>query len=127
LFAWSAPHPAYLNATFVIDQPTGSVSGTLWNAEDKPMAATTVVLIPAASNRQGNPDLVKTSVTDHLGTFSISGVPPGEYAAFAWDRLSGDAFRNPNFVKGYESRATPVSVKAGVTSTVTLRVIMRTD
>jgi hypothetical protein len=107
----------------VIAQPTGSVSGTLWNAEDKPMAATKVVLIPAAANRQGNPELIKTFVTDHLGAFSFSGLPPGEYKAFAWERLSGDAFRNPNFVKEYETRATSVTVKAGATSTITVRII----
>jgi hypothetical protein len=94
----------------VIGTSPGVVDGTVANDSQAAPAGTTVVLIPNARNRF---DLLKTAPTDPSGRFHFDRVPPGEYKLFAWDDAADGAWQDPDFMRTYEDRGTPVRVREG--------------
>ena len=100
----------------------GTIQGTLTGIDQKPAASTTVVLVPAANRRQ-NYALYRTAVTDVNGKFNIPGVVPGEYQLFSWQDYIPGSYENPEFVRKYDGRGTPVTVLRSVTVTAQARVI----
>jgi len=89
-----------------------SISGVVRNLPGAPIRSATVALVPALERRQ-SPWLYKTGRTDADGEFSLSGVAPGEYKLFAWERMANAAYRNPAFLAKQEARGLSVNVVAG--------------
>ena len=58
-------------------------------------------------------DLYKSAVTDENGQFSIQGISPGTYKLFSWDYASTGAWFDADFIRGVESRGTPLSITTG--------------
>jgi protocatechuate 3,4-dioxygenase beta subunit len=56
------------------------------------------------------------------GHFEIGGLRPGDYYAWAFERLDAEAFKDPSFVGTLLQRAASVTVKSGETATVALSV-----
>jgi hypothetical protein len=100
----------------------GRVEGVVRNAKDEPVANSMVALIPS-QNRRGNLLLVKSYSSDQEGRFSLRGVAPGEYTLLAWEDAEANATRNAEFLKEFETRGVLLTVREGVTSTATARVI----
>ena len=55
------------------------------------------------------------------GTITLSGLAPGEYDVFAFDRNDEDIFYNADFLHRYALNSTPVSVAPNSTQLLTLR------
>jgi hypothetical protein len=81
-----------------------------------------VALIPAQNLRR-NSQLYKRTTTDMNGQFTIHGIAPGQYTAFAWSTPPpGQAEENATFISQVEAKGTLVSAGA-ITNPVTLTVV----
>ena len=72
----------------------------------------TVVLVPDAVRRNQRP--LYKSVKSGNGVFHFQKVPPGEYKLFVWseDMIdNGGPWLDPEYLKKYEDRATPVRIQ----------------
>jgi hypothetical protein len=100
----------------------GVLQGTVRNAKGELANRTPVALIPAQNLRR-NSQLYKRTTTDMNGQFTIHGIAPGQYTAFAWSTPPpGQAEENATFISQVEAKGTLVSVGA-ITNPVTLTVV----
>ncbi|HET9131503.1 MAG TPA: hypothetical protein VFO86_11170, partial [Terriglobia bacterium] len=86
----------------------------------------TVVLVPDTSRRFVQ-SYYKMTKAGPMGSFSISGVPPGVYQLFAWQSIPTSAWLNPEYMSRWEGRGQVVSVEAGRTVTVKARLYSKDD
>jgi hypothetical protein len=93
----------------VLASPGTIVRGIVRNTGGDSLPDATVVLVPDPPFRQTG-ILFKSVITDANGKFEIHGIAPGPYKLFAWSELEGLAYRNSEFMKGYEDRGTPVTI-----------------
>jgi hypothetical protein len=105
----------------VLSSQTASVAGVVHRPDsDRPAAGITVVLIP--QNKEL--DYLRAT-TDESGRFALRNIVPGEYRAFAWEKLEGRTFEyyNPEFVRPVESKGVPVSLGEGASKNIELTAI----
>jgi len=95
----------------VVGTNGGVVSGRILRDKRVAVVNARAVLVPNSARRRG--DLYKTAFTDDAGQFEIRGVAPGEYKLFSWELVEFGAWQDPQFIKLYENRGTPVRVAAG--------------
>ncbi len=65
------------------------------------------------------------TVADDHGDFQIDGLAPGEYKVFAFDRLDGLEYSNPDVLSEYASKAAQVSLQPNEKTTVRVDLIPR--
>src|SRR5262249_28569980 len=94
----------------VISMNGGAITGRVLDAAGKPVPNTKVVLVPNAPRRERG-DLYKFDSTDDSGAYELRGIAPGEYKIFAWERVEEGAWQDPQFIKLYEDRGTPLRVE----------------
>ena len=114
---------------------TGTVQGTVREAEDSESTGPAsslaskggllppfvrVRLLPAEEGSLGGRWL-GGRVKD--GAFEVPGVPPGEYAAFAYPDAAGYSIEDPKYRKKLARFGERVEVKAGETSTLTIEAL----
>lgn len=100
----------------------GSVDGILTRENSQPLGRTMVVLVPPGPRRQ-NAALYRTTLSNLEGRFSIQGVPPGSYKAFAWENLPDGAYLNAEFLRTHENEGLTVEVSPGRTTRAAVRAI----
>jgi len=110
----------------VIGANGATVQGTVQNAEGKPAVNATVVIVPPPTRRQ-NALLYRNATTGENGTFTLRGVPPGQYTIFAWESVPPTAWQNAEFLARYDGRGRPLNVAATSVSDVQLSVIPSDD
>jgi protocatechuate 3,4-dioxygenase beta subunit len=93
----------------VLTQNGGRIDGTVVHHQ-KPAAGAIVVLVPDPPDRNRG-EMYSSKRTDQMGRFSLRGLPPGDFKLFAWERLDGVAFNDPEFLKPYDDRGTPVHIE----------------
>ena len=100
----------------------GVLNGSVVNEKKEPVANAVVVAVPEDKfrNRQSH---YQKGATDQDGRFTLRGLRPGKYSLYAWEVLDGDDYLDPEFVKQFESRGTPVNVEKASRQTVALKVI----
>jgi hypothetical protein len=101
----------------VIGTNPGGLEGLVTTERQTPAAGTTVVILPAV---RGRFDLIKTAATDPSGRFHLDRLPPGDYTVFAWEEVSDGAWQDPDFMRSYENRGTPIRIAEGRTERVAL-------
>jgi hypothetical protein len=99
----------------------GALAGTVIDTPQRPVPNQQVVLIPDASRDRG--DLYKTATTDANGRFSIQGIAPGEYKAYAWQTIEQFGYFDVEFVRRFEDKATPIRITEASEATVNLTLI----
>lgn len=100
----------------------GHVDVTVSAEGDKPAPEATVVLVPYDPAMRSD-STVKSEDADANGHVTFTDVPPGEYLAFAWQEVDGDAWLNPDFLKPFEKDAKHVTIEARGNTKVELRQI----
>jgi uncharacterized protein (DUF2141 family) len=108
----------------ILEEPGGALQGTVEAAQNKPASNSHVVLIPITNDRITS-NRFKITTTDQTGSFTMRGIAPGEYRVLAVDKLQGEAFRSQEFLDAFETRATPLTVKAGSVANLTLPLVSR--
>jgi Carboxypeptidase regulatory-like domain len=99
----------------------GKVEGHV-SREDKPAADATVVLVPADPNRRF-PETVRRGSSDETGHLTLKDVPPGDYLAFAWEKVEDEAWYDADFLKTAQSQAVKVQIGPKATEQVELKLI----
>ena len=108
----------------VLSSKGGRVDGEVGNVvsgEDRPLPNAAVVLVPDAQLQRI--DLYRMTITDASGRFTIRGIAPGEYKAFAFETAS-DSYRafEPNFASLSDSGGVALSVVESKSAVVKVRV-----
>jgi hypothetical protein len=106
----------------VVNANGATIEGIVQTPDSKPAGVTTVVLVPPAADRQ-NAMKYKSMETDNNGSFSMKGVPPGEYTLFAWESVPFTAWMNSDFLAKYQNRGHRVLVSQGTRVNVQLEQI----
>jgi len=94
------------------------LTGTVQSGENEGQAA--VLVVP--NHAPQNP---KMTVSNDRGAFQIGGLAPGDYKVFAFDRLDGLEYANPEALNEYASKAAQVSLQANEQTTITVGLIPR--
>jgi hypothetical protein len=122
-----------LDEGFVVGEPSGvlevqvsskgaRIQGTVLDTLRKPVPTARIVLVPELSRRQ-NPLLYKVAVSDSKGSFTMSGVAPGQYSLFAWESLPGTAYMNAEFMAPYEAKGQAVTITEGTVANAEVKLI----
>jgi protocatechuate 3,4-dioxygenase beta subunit len=105
----------------ILSTTSGEIDGAVLDSDRKPVHGAQVVLIP--NRERSRSDLYRTATTDQNGRFTIRTIVPGEYKVFAWEDLEPYAYNDPDFLRKYEERGTPVAVSESAKSTIETRII----
>jgi hypothetical protein len=110
-----------LHVTASADGPIEVVVDTHFGAVQGAAVAgnATVVLVPDAARRNQRP--LYKSVKSSNGVFLFEKVPPGDYKLFAWSEDSidnGGPWLDPEYLRQYEDRATPVRIQGEMKTVV---------
>ena len=104
----------------VMGSAAGRIDGRVLDAAQKPVEALRVVLIPD-EKRRGRKDLYRTMLTDDEGRFQFWSLPPGDYKIFAWEFTDERSWLDPDFLRLYEDKGTPVRIQEGSNETRDIR------
>jgi hypothetical protein len=71
-----------------------------------------VVLVPESPLRD-RLDLYKTAASEASGRYRITGIAPGDYQLFSWERVQTGAWHDPAFMRDMEGKGQRVHLPAG--------------
>jgi hypothetical protein len=99
--------------TIVLSDKPARIQGTV-QADPKPDTAhLTVVLIPETDDSEKRSNEAVQGTFDQNGTFSLTGIPPGNYRLFAWLDLPEDAWMDDEFWNAMKDKGTSVKLEEG--------------
>jgi hypothetical protein len=109
----------------VLSPANAGVTGVVrTGGADAPAAGAQVVLIAQDEGRLVEADVYLVTTADDSGKFSFSGVVPGEYKAFAWEKLTGCCdYMEPAFLRSVESRGVTVTLDEKTSANIELSAI----
>ena len=112
-----------LNATIVVTDKTGSVTGTV-SDEGAPSRSYRVVVFPDDEQQWSEHSrFVKAALPRADGTFSVGGLLPGKYFVVAASVLDDGEWNDPDVLRRLQKEATAVRLAAAAVATLKLRVI----
>ena len=92
-----------------IQTPPAAIRGTVSATPQQLAAGVTITLVPEDARRD-NVSLYKRTVATATGTFSFSGVPPGRYKLYAWERIPDGAEQSREFMEALSEGGTEIAV-----------------
>src|SRR5437773_6772680 len=105
---------------------TGTVEGHVSERVDVPSPGVQVVLVPELRLRR-RPDRYIVGLTDVSGNFQLTGVPPGQYTAFAFEQIEPEAYyafaNDPSVSARFADRAASVNLNQGNVTRLELKAI----
>jgi hypothetical protein len=108
----------------IITNASGALAGIVLDAQNEPVSAARVVLLPEPALR-ANPMLQFTTVANGKGEFGIESMLPGNYTLIALpdkDEFTPTFVRDPRNLQQYQRFGQQVRIEAGLTGRVTLLV-----
>ncbi len=105
----------------VVSTATGGVGATVADEKGAPVSGATVVLVPDLARRQHYDDYSMTQ--SRAGGAAGLGARPGDYTAYAFERIEPNSWWDPIVMQKYAGQGTPVHVDEGKTAQLRLRVI----
>jgi hypothetical protein len=108
----------------VVSDRGGALNGSAINAEGTRLSDYFVRVFPANTNSPATlRRLSNAARSNHKGEFTIENLPPGAYLAVAVDDVDDVMSPNPENLNRFRADATPVTIEAGRTTTVTLKLV----
>jgi len=104
----------------VVGGQPAQLDGVVTDERLQPAANVRVVLVPDHRERS---DLFKTTMTDASGRFRLSGLAPGDYKLFAWEAIELNSWFDPEVLKQFDRKGTPVRLNESGQQNVNLLVI----
>jgi hypothetical protein len=101
---------------------SGAIFGRVLDDTDGADLPIRMVIVPDPARRK-RLDLFNPVEVSATGRFSLSGIPPGDYKLFAWAHVEIGAWLDPEFMRAYEERGTPVHIDADSSSSVEVTLI----
>jgi protocatechuate 3,4-dioxygenase beta subunit len=114
---------AKVQLEIVVAKDGAQIEGTVVDKEEKPVAGATVVLVPEPRLRT-RAGLFQDRTTDQTGRFRMETVPPGTYKLFAWDDVEPGIWWHPDFLKNYEHKGAPLTLKPKENQSVKLHQVV---
>src|SRR5262249_22445252 len=100
--------PVDRSLEIVLSAGGGQLDGNVIDKDRKPVSSAQAVLIPAQDRDRR--EMFRNAISDQNGHFQMKTIVPGEYKLFVWDDIEPFAYMDPDFLRKYESLATPVTV-----------------
>jgi hypothetical protein len=116
--------PASGRLEIVLSAAGAQIEGVVVNAAGQRAVGATVVLVPEPRLRVHS-RLFQEATAGQEGRFSMSGIAPGEYKLFVWDDLDGEAYRDPDFLRGYEERGEKILLRENETNRALPKLIVK--
>jgi hypothetical protein len=107
----------------VVRRDAGAVAGAMTITPSKSSTSPMYAVLVPDPTRRNRQDLYRTAAINEKGEFEMTGLPPGDYRIFAWERVIDGAWTDPHFLRLYEDQGTPVRITAGETVTATVKPI----
>jgi hypothetical protein len=101
----------------------GTVDGSATKDDGLPAVGATVVLVPELAHREFA-GRYKQATSDQYGRFTIRGVAPGTYGAFAFKGAGGAVVEDADFIKPFESDGKSIEIDENGKQTVQLKEIV---
>jgi len=108
--------------SIVLSPGAAQADGTVQDAQQRPVPGMQVVLVPQTAKRDVG-RLYKFAMTDGNGHFVIRDITPGDYKVFSWEQVESGAWRDPDFIKDYESKGEVVRLDPNGHATVQVQLI----
>jgi len=105
----------------ILSPNVGRIDGIVLDDRSQPLPGIQAVLVPDL-NRERT-ELFKTASTDRSGRFTLQGVTPGEYKAFAWEALEAYGYFDPELLRRSDTLGTSVRVDEFSSQEIQVRVI----
>jgi len=105
----------------IVSRNAATVTGVAYvNDATKPLPDAIVVLIPQEKRRVDDKLAYLWRQADSAGHFAFASVPPGEYLAFAWEKvdLTNKVFMDPSFMATVRTKGVVVSVPEGTNAKI---------
>lgn len=115
-----------LQLDVVLSPRGGSVEGTVKDKDDHALGDVRVVLVPDES-KASRRDLYQMADTDQNGKFSVRGLEPGAYTAYAFDDDDFGVWFKPETLKQYKDYGVPVNISAAEKSHLDLHLAVSKD
>jgi protocatechuate 3,4-dioxygenase beta subunit len=93
------------------------VTGSVIGAEKEPVTGATVVLVPE-SGRRDQYWLFRTASSGENGAFTLRGIVPGNYTAYAFREAEDGIWYSPEFMKTAEGKGVSLKLAEGAAETV---------
>ena len=118
------------SVTITFASGTGAIEGKVVDDRKQPSGEFGVIVFSPDSSRWfSRSPYIKLGSPAQDGTFSVTGLPPGEYLATAVDQIDGGAdsgsWQNPSVLQTLAPTARRFTLAAGQTATTELRLIRR--
>lgn len=105
----------------VLSPNGGSVNGVVRDDRDQPVSPAIVALIPDSPVRRTQSQWYGQTAVDASGTYSFTGLTPGDYHLVAVPRLLPGMLTDPAFLRQVDPQATKVTIREGRAETVDLK------
>jgi hypothetical protein len=89
---------------------SGSIFGRVLEDNRETAVPARMVVVPDKELRK-RLDLFFQVPVSPTGRFTMDGIPPGNYKLFAWAHVEDGAWLDPNFMRVYENRGTPIQIE----------------
>ncbi len=103
----------------VVGPKGGQVEGAV-SDHDQAVADAKVVFVPEEKFRKTRQRYAVTTSDQH-GHFSLQGLAPGTYSAFAWQDVDDGLYYDASFLRSQESNGASVKVEAGTQQKIDLK------
>jgi hypothetical protein len=104
----------------VVVSPKGGKLDGVVTDHDQPVADATVVLVPEEKFRKNRQRFAVAS-SDQRGHFTLRGLAPGAYTAFAWQDVDDGLYYDASFLRSQESNGSPLRIEAGAQQKIDLK------